>query len=761
MVMERQSSESYEFGNFRFNPRERSLLHNGEPIALTPKALDTLFALVSRSGHLVTKEELLEEVWQDAFVEEATVVQNISTLRKVLSRDGAENKFIETVPKRGYRFVASVQPCRDDEFHNPIIENLVTKTARGTGSNGNGDKARAANQQLAQLRGPQLPEPGISHEKIDQTTPSANWKRSSYVVVGLVAALVLGVFVVGKVRQKRSTGEIPVAFERMSLSQITQTGKAKTSAISPDGNYVAYIVRDAGKESLWIRQVTTPNDARIIPPAEVHYLALTFAPDGGSVYFVTYEKGQILGNLYRIPVIGGTPQRVIADLDSPVTFSRDGKQLAFVRGYPASKETALVVSNTDGTGEQKLASRTFPSFFSVEGPAWSPSGNLIACGVRMSDALGISETVVGVDPVSRQEKQITDQRWAEVGRLSWDQKGERIILSAAKEYLAWHQLWQISWPSGLANRITNDLTNYRGVSLASGANALTTVATEINSSLWITSGSQYHASQIESTINDGLGGIAWTPDNQLVFTSKVGGHAEIWAVDIVGGAKRPLTSDNRRDFAPSVTSDGKYLLYSSAEEAKPAKVWRRNIDGSNPKQLTFGNDDRFPACSFDGKWVFYSSFSPNQQERYDEKLWKVPLAGGDSTLVVDQSASQPIFSPDGKLIAFPYQAAPDQPWKIRVISYETTEVVKDLPASRSALSLMQWAPDGRGFTYVETVYGVSNIWLLPLDGGSPKQITHFDTFQIFRYAWSVDGKRLALVRGVQNGDVVLIRNFVS
>lgn len=191
----------------------------------------------------------------------------------------------------------------------------------------------------------------------------------------------------------------------------------------------------------------------------------------------------------------------------------------------------------------------------------------------------------------------------------------------------------------------------------------------------------------------------------------------------------------------------------------PAKVWRRDIDGSNPKQLTFGNDDRFPACSFDGKWVFYSSFSANQQDRYDEQLWKVPLEGGERALVIDHGSSRPTFSPNGKLIAFRYQPAPELPWRLRVTSYDTGEVVKDLPVERSVLPLMQWAPDGRGLTYVETRNGVSNIWLLPLDGSAPKQITHFDTAQIFRYAWSNDGKRLALVRGIQNGDVVLIRNF--
>lgn len=758
--MEILASESYEFGNFRFNPRERTLLHKGESIALTPKALDTLFALVSRSGHLVTKEELLKEVWQDAFVEEATVVQNISTLRKVLSRDGAENRFIETVPKRGYRFVARVELCRGERIAQPIQESLVREVAPVVGSNGNGDwvKDQSETPRL-QLKEISVTASGHFNEIPDRRRRTFSWQQSVYAVVGLIAVVVFGIFVARKIRQDRTHNDVIIPFEKMSLARITQTGKARNSAISPDGNYVAYVAIDAGKQSLWLRQVSAPNDARIIPPLDVRYVGLTFSPDGNSVFFVTYEKGQVLGVLFSIPVIGGTPQRVVNDVDSPITFSPDGKQLAFVRGYPAGQETALIIANTDGTGEQKLASRMFPAFFSVEGPTWSPSGKVIACGVRISDSHGISQTVVGVEPASRHEKRLTEQGWAEVGRLSWDKNGGRIILTAAQEHLGSHQLWQISWPSGLAHRITNDLTDYRGVTLTSSASALSTVATEVNSTMWVTSGPHYRASQLSSTRNEGLGGIVWTPDNQLVFTSGTGGQSEIWAIDTVGSNRKSLTNDNRRDFAPSVTRDGRFLVYSSAEEGKPAKVWRRNIDGSNPKQLTFGNDDRFPACSFDGKWVFYSSFSPNQQDRYDEKLWKVPLDGGESALVIDHSSSRPIFSPNGKLIAFPYQPAPELPWRLRIASYDTGEVVKDLPGERSVLPFMQWAPDGRGLTYVETRNGVSNIWLLPLEGSAPKQITDFDTAQIFRYAWSTDGKRLALVRGIQNGDVVLIRNF--
>jgi dipeptidyl aminopeptidase/acylaminoacyl peptidase len=240
---------------------------------------------------------------------------------------------------------------------------------------------------------------------------------------------------------------------------------------------------------LWVRQVGTLNDAQIIPPLEARFLGLTFSPDGSYVFFVTYEKAKNEGVLYRIPVIGGSPQRVLNDIDSPVTFSPDGKQIAFVRGYPVLHETWLLIANADGTNERRLVSRVFPAFLSSEGPAWSPNGLLIACGVRTPEPRGISETVLGVEPISGKEERLTEQRWFEVGRISWNKGGELIILNAAQDQ-GLHQLWQISLPGGLAHRITNDLTNYQGVSLTSDVSALSTVEVEANSSIWITNGPQ-------------------------------------------------------------------------------------------------------------------------------------------------------------------------------------------------------------------------------------------------------------------------------
>src|SRR5258706_16044034 len=111
--MSRLTKHLHEFGLFRLDAKERLLLHDGEIVPLTPKTFDMLLALVENSGHLLEKNELMQRLWPDSFVEEGSLAQNVSLLRKALGESDGQ-KFIETVPRRGYRFIASVRGVQDD-----------------------------------------------------------------------------------------------------------------------------------------------------------------------------------------------------------------------------------------------------------------------------------------------------------------------------------------------------------------------------------------------------------------------------------------------------------------------------------------------------------------------------------------------------------------------------------------------------------------------------------------------------------------------
>src|SRR6266853_1682236 len=108
-VMSQPDNHLYEFGPFRLDLSERQLFRDGKPVSLTPKAFETLVMLVMKRGHIVEKDDLLKEVWNDTFVEEANISRHVWTLRKTLGENENGQSYIETVPKRGYRFLANVQ----------------------------------------------------------------------------------------------------------------------------------------------------------------------------------------------------------------------------------------------------------------------------------------------------------------------------------------------------------------------------------------------------------------------------------------------------------------------------------------------------------------------------------------------------------------------------------------------------------------------------------------------------------------------------
>src|SRR5207237_3005810 len=121
--------------------------------------------------------------------------------------------------------------------------------------------------------------------------------------------------------------------QTMNIARLTSTGKARNAAISPDGKYVVHVVDDGEQQSLWMRQVSTSSNVQISPPANLIYHNLTFSPHGDYLYYVAWDKKTPF-TLHQMPVLGGASRKLVTDIDSVVTFSPDGKQFAFLRGYP-------------------------------------------------------------------------------------------------------------------------------------------------------------------------------------------------------------------------------------------------------------------------------------------------------------------------------------------------------------------------------------------------------------------------------------------
>ncbi len=184
----------------------------------------------------------------------------------------------------------------------------------------------------------------------------------------VVAAL--GVFLGLNLHNRRARHDD--TFMKMMISPVTSSGNIQSLAISADGKWLAYVQSENGASSIWVRQLATGSMARVVPASSDPVGSPAFSPDGNYLYFIERDMKADHSALYQVPSLGGTPRQLLFDVDSPISFSPDGKRFVFVRQSPENMTSALVVANADGTGEQRLTSLSYPASFAASGPAWSP-----------------------------------------------------------------------------------------------------------------------------------------------------------------------------------------------------------------------------------------------------------------------------------------------------------------------------------------------------------------------------------------------------
>jgi len=556
----------------------------------------------------------------------------------------------------------------------------------------------------------------------------------------------------------------PKIFGPVKMTALTTGGKINGEdingqlSISPDGKYVAFAANDSKQQaSLWLRQISTNSLVRIVAPESGAYLATAFSPDGELMYYVAMlARDNFVPTLYRVPLLGGAPTKVLSRVFSAIGFSRDGAQFAFVGRN--NEDITLVVANTDGSGEPRtIATVKQPNGFSTSGPSWSPDGKRIVCGMFNGTGAGYS-TIVEV-PVSGGDPQpLGAQKWATVGRLIWVADGSGLIMSAQPEFSSvGTQIWLLPYPRGDARRITNDLNGYGEVSLGLTADSATiaTIQQATSSSIWITSASQ-DESQAQQVLKTNLPEtVTWTPDGKIVYASRSGENWDIWIANRDGSESRQLTADAFIDQQPSVCAGSGYIVFQS-NRSHSRNLWRMNLDGSSPKQLTEGDYvDAAPVCSRDGQSVVFMSGRSGTWA-----IWKVGIDGGPPVQLTDRPSQLPIISPDGKTIAYFYsdEQSKDQP-KLAIIPFEGGAPLKTIELRRSVQPVaFAWMPDGRSIAYLDNASGILNVWSQPLDGGPPNQLTNFKSEFVTSFAIAADGK-IAAYRVSATRDIVLIKDF--
>lgn len=729
----------YVFGAFKLDPQQKILLRDEERIPLHPKTFATLLALLECNGEVISKDDLMAKVWPDAFVEESNLTKNISNLRKALSNGHDHSDYIETIPTIGYRFTTVVRQATDIARTQPLV---------------------STKHLSADTKGEEL----VTAITIDKNLPQSaqlktvsSRKNISIFKLLIATSVLLIIFIVMFTLQvKRQANKPENSITELQINRLTSTNDAFEAAISPNGKFATYILGNTSLPSIWLKDLITKKETQLVAPTLTQFRGIVFSHDGNFIYYSQRLQHDSVFELYQLPITGGLPVKLLSGVDSAVSFSPNGKQFTFIREDQTTRKSDLLICNADGTDERHLATCTAPDNFSVDGPSWSPDGRLIAIG-KMIPAPDFHFRLMSVQVADGKEQPIGETKWAWMMRVAWLSDGEGlVVVGKLKSRGINTQLWRVSYSTGEIQRITNDLNAYRNLSLA--ADKLITVQSELRSDVWVLQPENpASVKRITNTPTNQNGiGLTWTQDKQIVYTSNIGGHQELWIMNSDGTESRQLTPDaDEHNRFPVISSSGNHVIFGSGRSG-PLRIWRINTDGRDLKVMSRGSSDLNPQYSPDEKWIVYSSeISKNTSQRVIVKMDSSANISEPIALTTNYS-DYPVISPNGQWLAFLFQETTSSPRKIALMPFSGTNQKQLLDIPYLSIPIINWHPNNNAICYLDNKENSSNIWAFPIHGGIPAKLTNFTDQKIFQYAWSKDGHTLACARGIEARDVVLL-----
>ena len=738
-------NQYYRFGEFTLDTDQRTLLRGDHPLPLTPKVFETLLILVENHSRIVEKETLMRRLWPDTFVEDANLTFNIQQIRKALGDDARHPLYIETVTRRGYRFIADVEEVLPDASAGGLHPARRFERAGDRPPDDDAESTRTAPESAAGA--------GLSGARVTSTrqesvparpavAPASTGvsKRAVALAGALLVVLTGGALLAFKLANAPARPGAVTTYNNWEVVRLTRTGDSLAPAISPDGKYVAYVQREPGRESVRIRQLATSTEHQLLPPEPFNYQVLFFSQDGSELYFARREALDEVRSLYRVPMLGGAPKKLQEGLEAHMALSPDGAHL-----YVASRSRkANYIINTDGLEERELTSGILPF------PAWSPDGKVIAYSRGSSSTGGDNMSLYELRLGDGTTREVARRKWNYVSYKAWLPDGTGLIVSARDAKTNVNQLWFVAYPSGEARPISDDLQHLNRPSLTADARALVAEEVTLISDIWsVPLADPAGANKVGVW---GRGGLSLLRDGRILYTSMTSGeNNKIWVMNGDGTGRKQLIFDDGNVFNPEATPDERYIIFIS-NRSGDYEVWRMNADGSNPVQLTDGKSALTPSLTPDGTWVLYRSGR-------DDGIWKVPIEGGESVRVAEQGRGATV-SPDGKLVA--YFEGNNNRWQIAIKSFADGGAANRtiaIPSPDLNYDVLKWTADGKALLYACRYEGVGNVWRQPLDGVPPRKVTDFKADSISSFDVSADGKTLVCARGGWKHDIVLIRGL--
>lgn len=721
------SKPLYSFADFRLDPERRLLLHQGENVALHPKSFDLLLALIENRDRILSKNELLDLVWENQFVEENNLAVQISTLRKIFGEKRDEHRFIVTIPGKGYRFIADVEE-----------ENGYKEKISDT-SELNSDSAKLYESNVKRV------------EKNVIKTRSFSVPFLT-VCIGVLFLIALTAKMFWKNSDRAEA-------KQTKLSRLTTNGKIGNAVLTSDGKFMVFVQKESDGESLWLKQLETGSQTRIAEPQKLEYVGLAVSPDDKFIYYSVFQNNQSNGWMRRISLIGGNVQEITGiETGVSVSFSPDGKYFAFTQSSSSQKETKLVVAETENPASNKILvraedeTRKFATY-QANPVAWSPDGNTIACSITEKNSNGMKTGILLVDPADGSEKFLLAPRFAWIDNLAWiDAENLAFVASENDEWS--NQIWTVSKKSGEPRRLTNDLQKYQWLSAASGQ--LLTVQENSTANLKIADlDESLKTFKLREILREaGVDYVAFGADDAVYYVSRSSGKREIWRAGQSGEQSKQITSDAQISYGFTVANDDS-IIFSSARDGGKHSLWQTDSSGGNFRRLT-GGDDLAPQVSSDGRTIIF-------QRGLSEipGVWKLTGENSEASPLFTKHSLKPALSPDGSLTAFYFMDFDDGgAWRIGLVSTATREFVRKLsfPVTINERR-MAWHPSGKFLTFIYSAGEKLNLLFLPVDGGEPNIVEGIGEGVLNSFDWSNDGRRIVFSTSDSSTDAVLLNDF--
>jgi Tol biopolymer transport system component/DNA-binding winged helix-turn-helix (wHTH) protein len=706
MAVTRPAPDVVQFGEFELDLRTGELVRDHRRVLLPDQPFRLLALLIRERGSLVTRDTLRHELWSDdTFVDfEAGLNAAIKRLRETLGDAAAAPTFIETLPRRGYRFIAPVEEL-------PVfVPHVPEASAEGR--------------------------PGRP--------------RSLTLAVGLIAvgAAVVAIMTLRARSPASGVGEEP---RQAGMSRVTNLGTIRRAFVSPDGNDLVYVRDEGTQQSLWIRRGRRADPVRILGPLPGNFESLALAPEG-MVYYVFFSFDRTNTSLYRLPIGGGQPELVL-EAAGAIAFSPDGSRYAYVQNTSMTLRESRVVLVEARSGQSRvLSTRQTPETYGNLEPSWFPDGSRLTL-LGASDAEPGRHQVLDVDVQTGLARRIADLALAEVKGALWRPGGRELVVSGRERRATPMRLWSVSGSGGM-RPLTSDVSDYTPVGWGGTTDEMLVIRRETLRSLWTAETSAPDHARLVAQDAGGQYGfdlVAWGTQGELLYTLTESDNADIWGIETATLRRRRLTTDPADDYHPCVSPDGETVVFASNRGGLPG-LWAMARDGSQPRRLTTGGD-AYPSFSPDGTWVAFQRSG----------VWSTPwavhrvfLRTGEVAPITVPSTMRPTVSPDGRLVAH-YWMTPER-WAIAV-----TPIEGGIPTRTFGLRpthserYVRWAPDGTALAYIDMAGGASNLWLQPLLEGPPRMLTTFtEGSSISTFDWSRDGASLAFMRVTEVADVVAI-----